>query len=202
MYKLNKALYGLKQASRAWFSKIDTFLIELGFKRSPNAHTFYKKTNGEEKVLLICIYIDDIVYMGSSTALIEELKNHMKEAFEMSNLGQLNYFLRLEVMQSFDGVFVCEQRYLEDILAQFNVMNCRAVTTPTIQNEKLTAGDQVTRADGQKYTIQIGKLICLSHSRPDIAFSVGVLSRFMSNPSVNHFGVGKRLLRYLARTKD
>lgn len=107
VHKLNKALYGLKQAPRAWFRKIDTYLIKLGFKRSPNAHTFYKKTNGEEKILLVYIYVDDIVFMGSSTALIEELKNHMKETFEMLDLGQLNYFFGLEVMQSFDGVFVC-----------------------------------------------------------------------------------------------
>lgn len=81
-------------------------------------------------------------------------------------------------------------------------MNYRVVTTPMNQNEKLIANDQAARADGQKYRILIGKLIYLSHSRPDIAFSVGVLSRFMSNPSVNHFGAGKRFLRYLGGTKD
>lgn len=85
------------------------------------------------------MYILDV---GSSLELIQEFKTHMMEAFEMPDLGQLNYFLGLEVVRSFEGVFVKQQRYLEGLLTQFNMLNFWSVTIPMNQNDKLSYNDQ------------------------------------------------------------
>lgn len=89
VYKLKKALYGLKQAPRAWYSKIDSYFLDNGFERSKNEPTLYLKKQGKNDILIICLYVDDMIYMGSSSALVDEFKICMKKKFEMSDLGQL-----------------------------------------------------------------------------------------------------------------
>lgn len=102
--KLKKALYGLKQASRAWYGRIDSHFRELGYVRSECEHTLYRKEleNGER--LLLSVYVDDIIYTSSSEVLINQFKAEMMTTFDMSDLGELNYFLGLEVIQRSDGI--------------------------------------------------------------------------------------------------
>lgn len=88
-------MYGLKQAPRALYCKVDNYFHMQGFERSLNAHTLYKKLNRDGDILLVCIYVDDIVYMGSYLSLIREFKSDMEKNFEMTNLGMQNYFLSL-----------------------------------------------------------------------------------------------------------
>ena len=96
MYKLRKALYGLKQAPRAWYSKINYYFLQNEFKRSNNEPTLYLKKEGEHNILMVCLYVDDIIYMGSSNSLVTEFKKCMMNKFEMLDLGLLHYFLGLE----------------------------------------------------------------------------------------------------------
>lgn len=98
--------------------------------RSQNEHTFYKKSVGSNATLLVCLYVDDIIYMSTSQDLIEDFKSDMKNTFEMSNLGVLNYFLGLEVKQERDGIFVTQKKYVEDLLEEFNLIHCKAAATP------------------------------------------------------------------------
>ena len=105
VYVLKKALYRLKQAPKAWYSKIDTHFCSNGFVRSKNEPTLYLKRQGTD-FLILCLYIDDIIYMGTSSALIEDFKVRMMKKFEMTDLGVLYYFLGLEVLQKEDGIFV------------------------------------------------------------------------------------------------
>ena len=95
VYELRKALYGLKQAPRAWYKKIDTFFTENGFERSANEPTLYFKK--QDDFLVVCLYVDDIIYMGSSESLVADFKSCMMKIFEMTNLGLLHYFIGLEV---------------------------------------------------------------------------------------------------------
>lgn len=105
VYKLKKALYGFKQAPRAWYTKIDSFFRENGFVRSENEHTLYLKRNGIHDFLVVCIYVDDMIYTGSSNSLLREFKLCMMRKFEMTDLGKLHYFLGMEVKQGTNGIF-------------------------------------------------------------------------------------------------
>ncbi|GJW58649.1 retrovirus-related pol polyprotein from transposon TNT 1-94, partial [Tanacetum coccineum] len=170
--KLGKALYGLKQAPRAWYSKIDEFFHKEGFERS------------------------------SSLQLISEFKQSMMNTFDMTDLGELHYFLGLNIVQGKSGIFLSQEKYVIDTLEKFNMAGCKTACTPMNIGEKLQHEDGTEAADGTLYRSLIGRLIHLTHSRPDISFSVGLLSRFMHKPSKHHLGAAKRVLRYLAGTKD
>lgn len=198
VYKLKKALYGLKQAPRAWYTKIDSFFRENGFVRSENEPTFYLKRNGNHDFLLVCNYIDDIIYTGSSNSLLREFKSCMMRKFEMTELGKLHYFLGMEVKQGADGIFISQKKYASDLLKIFHMLNCKVATTPMNTNEKLQHEDGTNNAFGKYFR----SLIYLTHSRPDIVFSVGMVSRFMHSPTKHHLGAAKRILRYVAGTMD
>ncbi len=126
----------------------------------------------------------------------------MKSMFDMTDLGELKYFLGLEVTQACNGIFMTQKKYVEDMLKSFNMLGSKTAATPMNINEKLWSGDNTGITEASMYRSLIGRLIYVTHSRPNISFSVGVLSRFMHNPSKLHFGAAKRVLRYLAGTKD
>lgn len=94
---MHKALYGLKHEPRAWYRKIDDCFVKQGFVKNSSEHSLYKKVADEGKILLVCIYLDDLICMGTSAMMIEEFKQSMNKAFEMSDLGLMSYFLGLEV---------------------------------------------------------------------------------------------------------
>ena len=98
VYKLKNALYGLKQAPRAWYSRIDSYLIKNGFSKSGNEHTLYVKIDPPGNILLVCIYVDDMIYTGN--LMLQEFKTVMQKEFEMTDMGLMRYFLGLEVDQS------------------------------------------------------------------------------------------------------
>ena len=111
VHKLRKALYGLRQAPRAWYSKVNHYFIQHGFKRSENEPTLYTKKQGSGEFLVVCLYVDDIIYMGLCHSITEEFKNGMMTVFEMADLGFLHYFLGLEVAQMEDGIFLYQKKY-------------------------------------------------------------------------------------------
>ncbi|CAL5390436.1 unnamed protein product [Camellia sinensis] len=202
VYKLRKTLYGLKQAPRAWYSKIDGYFQQNGFLRSENEPTLYVKKEGKNDFIIICLYVDDIIYTSSSSSFVAEFKSRMMHEFEMSDMGLLHYFLGLEVQQAEDGIFISQRKYAKDLLNKFGMLNCKPATTPMNINEKLQCEDGAEMADASRFRSLVGGLIYLTHTRPDIAFSVGMISRFMQHPSKLHFGAAKRVLRYIAGTMD
>ena len=149
------------------------------------------KKKGNSDLLLICLYVDDIIYMGSSHSLIQEFKKGMMTTFEMTDLGLLHYFLGLESKQGEDGVFISQRKFAEDLLKRFNLLNCKKATKPMNINEKLQLEDGTEEADAKKFRSLVGGLIYLAHTRSNISFFVGVVSRFMSSPSKHHFGAAK-----------
>jgi Reverse transcriptase (RNA-dependent DNA polymerase) len=202
VYKLHKALYGLKQAPRAWYSKIDKFFVDTGFSRSKSEPSLYVKKNSSENQMMVCLYVDDMIYMGTNQELVSEFRGKMKQQFEMTDLGLLKYFLGLEVIQREDGMFLSQQKYARDLLKKFEMENCNTCSTPMNVKEKLMKDDNTGAADGLKFRSLVGGLIYLTHSRPDITFSVSVISRFMQSPTKHHMGAAKRVLRYVAGTVD
>lgn len=106
VYRLHKALYGLRQAPRAWYSGIDTYFTQLGFICSLNEPTVYSKKEGDNSILLLFLYVDDILYMGYSEKKLKELRSSMMNTFEMSDLGPMRYFLGLEVVLKRSSIFM------------------------------------------------------------------------------------------------
>ncbi|KAJ4772132.1 polyprotein [Rhynchospora pubera] len=199
VYKLTKALYGLKQAPRAWYSKIDSCFIKSGFERSKSEPNLYVKKEGD-KLPVLCLYVDDMIYFGTDEGLVEQFKNNMKKQFEMTDLGLLHYFLGLEVKQLPGKIFLSQKKYASDMLCKFGMQGCKPCPTPMNKNEKLLKEDGSGAADSAKYRSLVGCLIYLTHTRPDISYAVGVISRFMQTPTNHHYGAAKRVLRYVAGT--
>jgi hypothetical protein len=200
--RLRKALYGLKQAPRAWYSRIDQYFMDRGFRRSKSEPTLYIKTQGQYDTLIVSLYVDDLIYTGNNITLINGFKEDMMKTFEMTDLGLMNYFLGIEVKQEEQGIFICQKKYTKALLDKFKMNDCKPVATPLVTNEKLQKDDGSPEADATRYRSLIGSLLYLTATRPDIMYATSLLSRFMQKPSQIHLGAGKRILRYLQGTKE
>ncbi|CAL9018585.1 unnamed protein product [Prunus brigantina] len=200
VYKLKKALYGLKQAPRAWYSEIDTYLASCNFKRSTSEATLYTKTDEEGKLIIVSIYVDDIVYAGNSNALLSEFIRDMMQKYEMTNLGLLNHFLGMGVLQTEKGVFIHQSKYAKSLLVKFGLEDCKSITIPLPTGEKLKKIDGSQLADEGLFRKIVGSLLYLTATRPDIIFAASLLSRFMHSPTKKHMGIAKRVLRYVQGT--
>ncbi|XP_033509303.2 secreted RxLR effector protein 161-like [Nicotiana tomentosiformis] len=162
----------------------------------------YVKKQGTSDFLVVYLYVDDMIYKGSCETLVAEFKSCMMKEFEMSDLGTLQYFLGLQVKQEKDGIFVSQRKYVKNLLLRFGMQNCKVAAIPMSANKKLQLEDGTDPADPSYYRSLIGGLNYLTHTRPDIIFSVSVLSRYASSPSKQHLGAAKRVLRYVVGTVD
>jgi hypothetical protein len=201
VYLLKKALYGLKQAPRAWYSKINDHLLSIGFVKSLSESTLYVKLKGKNS-LIISLYVDDLLVTGNDTRLVEEFKQEMMQAFEMTDLGLMTFFLGIEIKQNENDVFIYQKKYAKEILKKFQMEECKTVSTPMNQKEKLSKEDGFDKVDEGYYRSLIGCLMYLTATRPDILFAVSILSRFMHCASEMHLKAAKRILRYIKGTID
>jgi hypothetical protein len=197
--RLHKALYGLKQAPRAWNSKLDQVLQQLGFSRCPSEPAMYKRGEGSDRILL-GIYVDDLIITSSSESGIITFKEEMKETFRMSDLGKLSFYLGLEVQQSETGIMVTQSAYAQRILEKNGMSDCNPCSTPTENRLKLSMDSTAEPVDATEFKSTVGSLRYLIHTRPDITFAVGYLSRFMEQPTKEHQAAAKHVLRYIAGT--
>lgn len=111
VYKLVKTLYVLKQAPRAWYSKIEAYFSREGFQRCEYEHTLFVKTEAGNKVLIVSLYVDDLIYTGNDDSLLQRFQSSMKKEFDMSDLGKMKYFLGVEVIQDKDVIFIHQKKY-------------------------------------------------------------------------------------------
>ena len=199
VYLLKKALYGLKQAPRAWYNRIDEHLHKLGFVKSLSEAMLYVKGT-DANLIIVYVYVDDLLVRGSDKTLIEEFKTEMFNVFEMTDLGLMSYFLGMEVKQSNDGIFICQQKYAKEILKKFHMESCKSTSTPMNLKEKFSKNDRTNKVDEGQYRSLIGCLIYLTATRLDIAFVVSSLSHFMHCASELHLQVAKRIVRYIKGT--
>ena len=199
VYLLKKALYGLKQAPRSWYSRIDDHLQCLGFVKRVSESTLYIK-HYEGDILVISLYVGDLLVTGNNAALIDEFKLEMMKVFEMTNLGLMTYFLGKEIKQSQDEVFICQKKYAKEILKKFHMEDCKSMSTPMNQKEKLSKEDETEKVDGAHFRSFFGCLMYLSETRPDILNAVSILSRFMHCASEMHLKAAKRVMTYVKGT--
>ena len=195
--KLVKSLYGLRQAPRCWFSKLSTTLIVNGFVQSKADYSLFTKVT-ETTIVVTLVYVDDLLIAGNSNEAISWLKSMLSENFHMKDLGEVRYFLGLEIHRSVDGFFVSQKKYLMDLLKEYHISGGNTSKLPMETKVKLEADKGEPLQNIQPYQKIMGKLIYLTVTRPDIVYTVHILTQYMQKPTSEHMNAAKRLLRYLA----
>ncbi|RVX14701.1 Retrovirus-related Pol polyprotein from transposon RE2 [Vitis vinifera] len=149
---------------------------------------------------MLIVYVDDIILTGDDSLELERLKKVLTREFEIKDLGPLKYFLGMEFARSRKGIFISQRKYVLDLLSETGLLGCKATETPIKLNLKLQLASPVEMIDKEKYQRLVGRLIYLSHTRPDIAFAVSMVSQFMHSPNQGHFDAVYKVLRYLRGT--
>ncbi|GJT90861.1 putative ribonuclease H-like domain-containing protein [Tanacetum coccineum] len=196
VYKVVKALYGLHQAPRAWYETLANYLLGNGFKRGKIDQTlFIKKQKGD--ILLVQVYVDDIIFGSTNKDLCTGFEKLMKDKFQMSSMGELTFFLGLQVQQKEDGIFISQDKYVAEILKKFNYTDVKSASTPVDLEKPLVKDGDADDVDVHLYRSMIGSLMYLTASRPDIMFAVCACARFQVTPKTSHLLAVKRIFRYL-----
>lgn len=195
--RLLKSLYGLKQAPRRWFAKLAKALITYGFRQSYSDYSLFTLCQGKVQINVL-IYVDDMIISGNNLAAITSFKNYLSMCFHMKDLGILKYFLGIEVARNQEGIFLCQRKYTLDIKSEVGLLGAKPASFPMEQNHKLAQStsplvDNVER----QYRRLVGRLIYLSFTRPDLAYSVHILSQFLHEPRQDHWDAALRVVRYL-----
>ncbi|GJS44307.1 putative ribonuclease H-like domain-containing protein [Tanacetum coccineum] len=173
VYKVEKALYGLHQAPKAWYETLSTYLLDNGFQR------------------------DDIIFRSTKKSLCTKFEKLMHNKFQMSSMGELTFFLGLQVTQKDDGIFISQDKYVDEILKKFVFSTVKTTSTPMETSNSLIKDENAKDVDVHLYRSMIGSLICLTSSRPDIMFVVYACARFQVTPKVSHLHAMKIIFRYL-----
>ncbi|KAJ9538252.1 hypothetical protein OSB04_030985 [Centaurea solstitialis] len=177
VYKLRKALYGLHQAPRAWYDTLSTYLLENQFERGVIDKTLFIKKNGSD-LLLVQIYVDDIIFGSTKGEMCKDFEDSMHKRFKMSSMGELTFFLGLQVKQKEDGILINQSKYVKDMLTKFGFLDAKSASTPMETHRQLTTDVEGEEVDVHQYRSMIGSLMYLTASKPDIMFAVCVCARF------------------------
>nr|GEW46081.1 putative ribonuclease H-like domain-containing protein [Tanacetum cinerariifolium] len=170
VYRVVKALYGLHQAPRAWYETLATYLLENGFHIGTIDQTlFIKKQKGD--ILLVQIYVDDIIFGATDKDLCKSFEKLMKDKFQMSSMGELTFFLGLQVNQKKDGIFISQDKYVAEILRKFGLTKGKSAITLVDTEKPLLKDPDGEDVDVHTYRSMIGSLMYLTSSRPDIMFA-------------------------------
>ncbi|GJR54793.1 retrovirus-related pol polyprotein from transposon TNT 1-94 [Tanacetum coccineum] len=199
VYKLKKALYGLKQAPRAWYDMLSSFLISQQFSKGEIDPTLFTRHAGND-ILLVQIYVDDIIFASTNIAMCDEFANQMTNKFNMLMMGQMSFFLGLQISQSPRGIFINQSKYASEIVKKYGLHSTDYVDTPMIENKKLDEDLQGKPVDATLYRGMIGSLMYLTSSRPDLNYVVCLCARYQAKPTKTHLQAVKRILRYLNGT--
>eukprot|EP00253_Pinus_taeda_P020956 PITA_20956 len=168
--RLKKSLYGLKQAPRAWYSRIDSYLLENGFEKCEGEPSLYIKEK-DGKILIVVLYVDDVIFIG------------------------------IEVEQNGNGIFISQEKYVNEVLERFNMQESKAAITPTVIGLKLSKKDSSKDFDPSLYKSIVGSLMYLTATKPHVMHAVSLISRFMERPKEAHWQAAKMILRYVKGTK-
>ncbi|GKB62381.1 retrovirus-related pol polyprotein from transposon TNT 1-94, partial [Tanacetum coccineum] len=166
VYRLKKALYGLKQAPRAWYDELSNFLVSNGFSKGSIDPTLFITKHGED-ILLVQIYVDDIIFGSTNPKLSKRFGKLMHSKFDMSMMGELKFFLGIQIHQSPRGIFINQAKYAQEILKKHGMTSCDSIGTP-MATKHLDADLSGTPVDQTKYRSMVGALMYLTASRPDI----------------------------------
>nr|GEX68464.1 hypothetical protein [Tanacetum cinerariifolium] len=197
VYRLKKALYGLKQAPRAWYDELSNFLLSRFSKGSIDPTLFITKHRGD--ILLVQIYVDDIIFGSMNPNLSKRFEKLTHIKFEMSMIGELKFFLGIQIHQSPHGIFINQAKYAQEILKKHGMTSCDSIGTP-MATKHLDANLSGTPVDQTKYPSKVGALMYLTTSRPDIMHATCYCARYQAQSTEKHLTAVKRIFRYLIDT--
>jgi hypothetical protein len=194
--KLQRSLYGLKQASRQWNTKLTDTLIQSGYVQSKADYSLFTK-HFSTGFTMILVYVDDLVLGGTDMAEINRVKTMLNDKFSIKDLGALKYFLGFEVARSKEGINLCQRKYTLDLLEDASLLGSKPCNTPMQPHLQLHKSSGHPLSNPTPYRRLIGRLLYLTHSRPEIAYAVSKLSQFLSEPTDEHMLAGLHVLKFL-----
>nr|GEZ12287.1 retrovirus-related Pol polyprotein from transposon TNT 1-94 [Tanacetum cinerariifolium] len=198
VYRLKKALYGLKQTPRAWYNEISNFLVSKGFSKGSIDLTLFI-TKHREDILLVQIYVDDIIFGSTNPKLSKQFEKLMHGKFKMSMMGELKFFLGIQIHQSPLGVFINQAKYAQEILIKHGMTSCDSIGTP-MASKRLDVDLSGTPVDQSKYQSMVRRLMYLTASRSDIVHATCYCARYQAKPTEKHLTAVKQIFRYLKDT--
>ncbi|GKC43308.1 retrovirus-related pol polyprotein from transposon TNT 1-94, partial [Tanacetum coccineum] len=194
-----KALYELKQAPRAWYDTLSKFLLAQGFSKGVVDPTLFIQKTGKQ-TLHVQIYVDDIIFASTDPKDCDRFSNEMSSKFQMSMMGQISFFLGLQISQNPRGIFINQSKYANKILKKFDLHKSDHVDTPIVERTKLDEDLSGIPIDQTQYRSMIGSLMYLTASRPDLVFVVCMCARYQSKPTKKHLEAVKWVFWYLQGT--
>jgi hypothetical protein len=180
VFKLNKYMYGLKQALRSWYSRLDMYL-QQGFRRGNAYSNLYIKLD-QGSMIIIEVYVDDIIFGSDDDRLSQKFSKDMHNEFEMSLLGELTFFLGLQISQLDEGIFISQTKYIKEMLNKFKMEVCKPMSTPMVTGCKLRKDDESKEADQRLYISMIFSPLYVTTSRLDVMKAVGQVIIFQVEP--------------------
>ncbi|GJR43569.1 retrovirus-related pol polyprotein from transposon TNT 1-94 [Tanacetum coccineum] len=199
VYRLKKALYGLKQAPRAWYDTLSKFLLANNFFKGAVDPTLFTRKSGKH-ILLVQIYVDDIIFASTDHNACHIFSKEMSSKFQMSMMGQMSFFLGLQVSQSPRGIFINQAKYALETLKKYGMDLSDPVDTPMVDRLKLDEDLMGIPVDQTRFRGMVGSLMYLTASRPDLVFAVCMCARYQAKPTKKHLEAIKRIFRYLKGT--
>ena len=184
--RLKRSLYGLKQAARQWNIELCKFLLEYGFVQSSQDSSMFMLQQGDQFTIVVA-YVDDLLVTGSHLSTIVAVKAALHKAFTIKDLGELKYFLGIEVTRTVDGISLNQRKYILDMLKDSSMTNCHSTKFNLQKGLKLSLTEGEVMTDPEIYRRLVGKLLYLNMTRPGISYVVQQLSQFMHDPRVPHF---------------
>ncbi|GJR05528.1 retrovirus-related pol polyprotein from transposon TNT 1-94 [Tanacetum coccineum] len=185
VYKLKKALYGLKQAPRAWYDMLSSFLISQHFSKGAVDPTLFTR-KARNDLLMVQIYVDDIIFVSTNTSMCNEFANLMTTKFKMSMIGQMSFFLGLQISQSPRGIFLNQSKYASEINKKYGLLTSDFVDTPMVEKNKLDEALQGTPVDATLYRCIIGSLMYLTSIIPGLIYVVCLCAWYQAKPIEKH----------------
>nr|GEV62323.1 hypothetical protein [Tanacetum cinerariifolium] len=199
VYKLKKALYGLKQAPRGWYDMLSQFLISQHFSKGTVDPKLFRRKAGND-LLVVEIYVDDIIFASTNTVMFNEFANSMTTKSKMSMMGQMSFFLGLQISQSLRGIFINQSKYASKIVKKYGMLSSDFVDTPLVKKSKLDEDLQGKPVEATLYHGMTGSLMYLTSSRPDLTYAVCLCTRYQAKPTEKHLNTVKWIFRYVKGT--
>ncbi|KAM7466339.1 hypothetical protein LguiB_013901 [Lonicera macranthoides] len=200
--RLVKSLYGLKQAPKQWHEKFDKVLVSNDYLINEADKYIYYKSFDTNTYVIICLYVDDMLIMGTSLYVVNETKKFLTSNFDMKNMGEADVILGIKIIKTCDGLILSQEHYVDKILKKFGYFDCKPVSTPYDGNTQLKK-NKAHSVSQCEYAQIIGSLMYLMNcTRPDIAYAVCRLSRYTQCPNKEHWNALERVAKYLKGTID
>uniref|UniRef100_A0A2N9GQF3 Integrase catalytic domain-containing protein n=1 Tax=Fagus sylvatica TaxID=28930 RepID=A0A2N9GQF3_FAGSY len=208
--KLKKSIYGLKQASRQWYLKFHNVISSFGFVENIMDQCIYQKVSGS-KICFLVLYVDDILLATNDKGLLHEVKQFLSKNFDMKDMGEASYVIGIKIHRDrFQGILgLSQETYINKVLKRFRMNDCSPSVAPIVKGDRFNL-NQCPKNDLEReqmknipYASAVGSLMYAQvYTRPDIAFAVGMLGRYQSDPGLDHWRAAKKVMRYLQGTKD